>query len=128
MGWLGQGRREPARTVQSEVMQTEVDGQLPEFPGGLTGWILARLRSGPRARPRLQLIERIALAPHHSLALVQAEGRRFLVATSAEGGPAFYPLDSSPSDQDSHAADDQFPAASLHPGARVPAQQARASW
>jgi hypothetical protein len=24
---------------------------------------------------------------------VEAEGRRFLVATSAEGAPAFYPLD-----------------------------------
>ena len=27
------------------------------------------------------------------LALIEAEGRRILVATSAEGGPAFYPLD-----------------------------------
>ena len=38
-------------------------------------------------------MERIALAPRQSLALVEAEGRRFLVATSPEGAPAFYALD-----------------------------------
>lgn len=61
--------------------------------GGLAGWLWRRLRAGGRARARLTLLERIALAPKQSLALVEAEGRRFLVATSAEGGAAFYPLD-----------------------------------
>jgi hypothetical protein len=61
--------------------------------GGLTGWLLDRLRSTRRAQPRLALLERIALAPRQSLALVEAEGRRFLVATSPEGAPAFYALD-----------------------------------
>jgi flagellar biogenesis protein FliO len=61
--------------------------------GGVTGWLLSRLRTGERARPRLELVERITLAPRQSLALVEAEGRRFLVATSPEGAPAFYPLD-----------------------------------
>lgn len=61
--------------------------------GGLAGWLLERLRGVRRPRPRLALLERIALAPRQSLALVEAEGRRFLVATSADGGPAFYALD-----------------------------------
>ena len=61
--------------------------------GGLARWLIARLRGRKRAEPRLALLERIALAPRQSLALVEAEGRRILVATSAEGGPAFYPLD-----------------------------------
>jgi hypothetical protein len=61
--------------------------------GGLAGWLLGRLRSGGHARPRLQLLERIALAPRQSLALIEAEGRRLLVATSPEGAPAFYALD-----------------------------------
>lgn len=61
--------------------------------GGIAGWLLGRLRSGGRARRRLELVERIALAPRQSLALVEAEGRRFLVATSPEGAPAFYALD-----------------------------------
>jgi flagellar biogenesis protein FliO len=63
--------------------------------GGVTGWLLSRLRTGGggRVRPRLALVERITLAPRQSLALVEAEGRRFLVATSPEGAPAFYALD-----------------------------------
>jgi len=64
--------------------------------GGWAGWLLARLRSGGRRRPRLELVERIALAPRQSLSLVEAEGRRFLVVTSPEGSPAFYALDERP--------------------------------
>jgi flagellar biogenesis protein FliO len=60
--------------------------------GGLAGWVLARLRFQPRPQPSLALLERITLAPKQSLALVEAEGRRFLIATSAEGAPAFYAL------------------------------------
>jgi flagellar biogenesis protein FliO len=60
---------------------------------GLAGWLLVRLRRGPRSQPSLALLERISLAPRQSLALVEAEGRRFLVATSADGAPAFYALD-----------------------------------
>ena len=61
--------------------------------GGLAGWLLGRLKGRGRTQPRLELVERIALAPRQSLALVEAEGRRFLVATSPEGAPAFYALD-----------------------------------
>jgi hypothetical protein len=61
--------------------------------GGLAGWLLGRLRSVRGPQPRLALLERIALAPRQSLSLVEAEGRRFLVATSPEGSPAFYALD-----------------------------------
>jgi hypothetical protein len=61
--------------------------------GGVAGWLQGRLRGVGRARSRLELVERITLAPRHSLALVEAEGRRFLVATSPEGAPTFYPLD-----------------------------------
>jgi flagellar biogenesis protein FliO len=72
-------------------------GESRRVGGGLAGWLLSRLRnwmrSGGRRAPRLALLERIALAPRQSLALVEAEGRRFLVATSPEGAPAFYALD-----------------------------------
>jgi len=61
--------------------------------GGVAGWLIDKMRGRRRARPRLALVERITLAPRQSLALVEAEGRRILVATSAEGGPAFYALD-----------------------------------
>jgi hypothetical protein len=61
--------------------------------GGLAGWLLKRLSGVRRSTARLAVVERISLAPRQSLALVEAEGRRFLVATSAEGTPAFYALD-----------------------------------
>lgn len=60
--------------------------------GGLAGWLLRRLRGNSGTAPRLALIERISLAPRQTLALVEAEGRRFLVAASAEGSPAFCEL------------------------------------
>ena len=61
--------------------------------GGLAGWLMARLAHRRRPAQRLELLERITLAPRQSLALIEAEGRRLLVATSAEGPPAFYSLD-----------------------------------
>lgn len=67
--------------------------QTKAIASGLAGWLLERLLTPGRPKPRLALVERIALAPRHSLALVEAEGRRFLVATSADGAPVFYALD-----------------------------------
>jgi Flagellar biosynthesis protein, FliO len=65
--------------------------------GGLAVWLLEKWRgvrrSGGRSAPRLALVEQISLAPKQTLALVEAEGRRFLVASSVDGAPAFYPLD-----------------------------------
>ena len=68
--------------------------------GGLVAWLIARLRSGPQAREQrksqLALLDRISLAPRQSLALVEAEGRRFLIGTSPDSGPVFYPLEGTP--------------------------------
>ncbi len=61
--------------------------------GGLAGWLLKRLRPVTRTRPSLELVSRINLAPRQCLALVEADGRRVLVAMSADGAPAFYALD-----------------------------------
>ena len=71
--------------------------------GGIAGWVMARLAGSRKNAPRLALVERIALGPRQSLALVEAEGRRLLVATSAEGGPAFYMLDPRPTEQGSRS-------------------------
>ena len=61
--------------------------------GRLALWLLKRLRRAPGAQARLSLLERINLAPRQSLALVEADGRRLLVATSPESAPTFYALD-----------------------------------
>jgi flagellar biogenesis protein FliO len=60
---------------------------------GVAAWLMARLGGSRRKRARLELLERIALGPRQSLSLIEAEGRKFLVATSAEGAPVFYPLE-----------------------------------
>ncbi|MGA8727273.1 MAG: flagellar biosynthetic protein FliO [Terracidiphilus sp.] len=69
--------------------------EITETPltGGLALWLLERFRRIPRAQPRLALLERISVAPRQTLALVEADGRRFLVATSPDGAPTFYALD-----------------------------------
>jgi hypothetical protein len=64
---------------------------------GIFGWfrdLEVKMRAR-RLAPRLEVVERIALGPRQSLVLVEADGRRLLVATSAEGGAAFYALDAS---------------------------------
>jgi len=61
--------------------------------GGWAGWVIERLGGQSRPRARLELLERITLAPRQTLAMIEADGRRFLVATSAEGSPAFFSLE-----------------------------------
>lgn len=82
---------------QIEGMPTAGKGERGEFASerGLAAWLLNRLRRRPRREPRLALLERIALAPRQSLALVEADGRHLLVATSPDGAPTFYALDGS---------------------------------
>lgn len=90
-------------------------GQDAPATGGLAGWLLGRLRGAKCPQPRLAVVERITLAPRQSLALVDVEGRRFLIATSPEGAAAF------------HALDDR----AVRPAARVslpPGKTARRPW
>ncbi|MGA7243955.1 MAG: flagellar biosynthetic protein FliO [Terracidiphilus sp.] len=63
--------------------------------GGLAAWLLQRLQRLHRRAPkqaRLALVERISLAPRQTLALIEADGQRLLVATTPEGAPSFFPL------------------------------------
>jgi Flagellar biosynthesis protein, FliO len=63
------------------------------FQSGLRRGLGSAFRRSPRRAPRLALLERITLAPRQQLALVEAEGRHLLVATSPDGAPTFYALD-----------------------------------
>ena len=62
----------------------------------LAAWLLERLHRKPRPEPRLTLLERIPLAPRQTVSLIEADGRRFLIATAPDGSPAFQPLDPAP--------------------------------
>ena len=72
---------------------------------GLAGWLLNRLRRTSIRTPRLALVERINLAPRQTLALIEADGERVLVATSPEGAPAFYALRGRPGRRANSEAD-----------------------
>lgn len=61
--------------------------------GGFAAWLLAKLRREGSGQQRLVVLERVTVAPRQFVALVEAEGKRLLVATSPDGVPAFYPLD-----------------------------------
>jgi hypothetical protein len=74
------------------LLQNLKDSKQAFQPGGLAGWLMACFNQRKKRQPRLELIERITLAPRQSLALVEVEGRRVLVACSAESTPAFLPL------------------------------------
>jgi len=78
--------------LERELHVTNPKPETRPIVGGWAGWLLKKLRTSRRHEPRLQLLERITLAPRQSLALVEADGVRLLVATSADGGSAFYPL------------------------------------
>ena len=64
---------------------------LKDWPG-LRVWLLNRFRSRALKQPRLALVERINLAPRQTVALIEADGQRLLVAISPDGAPSFYPL------------------------------------
>jgi flagellar biogenesis protein FliO len=82
-----------AQTVNRKA-GSALESRPERAPGsGLAAWLLDRLRGAAGPKPSLVLVERITLAPRQTLALVEAEGRRFLIATSPEGAPAFHALD-----------------------------------
>ena len=64
---------------------------------GIVGRLLAWIQPRARSEARLTVLDRITLAPRQSLALIEAEGRRLLVATSPDAAPTFYALDGPPS-------------------------------
>jgi flagellar biogenesis protein FliO len=61
---------------------------------GALQWLFERLRARSRMQPKLAVLGRVNLAPRQFLTLVESEGQRLLVASSADGAPAFYPLNS----------------------------------
>jgi Flagellar biosynthesis protein, FliO len=101
---------------ERELQETDRKPDRNPAVGGWAGWLLRRVRATRRHEPRLQLLERITLAPRQSLALVEADGKRLLVATSADGGPAFYPLDG------------RTAGAGQRPAGENPRRSARVSW
>lgn len=61
---------------------------------GLAHWLLNRWQKRAVRKPQLSVLEKITLAPRQTLALIEADGQRLLLATSAEGAATFHLLNS----------------------------------
>lgn len=59
---------------------------------GLGAWLLERLQQRSVAEPRLRMLERIRVTPRQTMALIEADGERFLVAAGESGAPVVFPL------------------------------------
>ena len=64
----------------------------PDSRPGLGTWLLDLFHRRALREPRLAVVERITLAPRQTVALIEADGQRLLVAIAPDGAPAFYPL------------------------------------
>jgi hypothetical protein len=62
------------------------------FAAELLGRLRGLGRPAAARQQRLALVARIPLGPNQAVALIEAEGRQLLVATSGDGTPSFYPL------------------------------------
>ena len=65
---------------------------IPREQGSLAAFLLDRFHRRAQKEPRLSLVERINLAPRQTVALIEADGQKFLVASSPDGAPTFYAL------------------------------------
>ena len=83
-------KRAISLTCADQVCDWMCDWDSDGWRGGCSHGGTASAASRAAARTA---VERITLAPRQSLALVEAEGRRILVATSPKAAPAFYALD-----------------------------------
>jgi hypothetical protein len=85
----------PVRPPDAHDLPADPRAPAQTFGRRVAGRLLHWLRGTTRTRARLTLLERINLAPRHTLALIEAEGRHFLVACAADGAASFHPLDES---------------------------------
>ena len=94
---MDKGRRMPFedRALWTEKLH-RLAGTTVGLAGRLLGW-LQGMWSGrvqaAQARPRLAVLDRITLGPKQNVALVEVEGRRFLIATGPDGSPCFHALE-----------------------------------
>jgi len=91
--------------------------------GGTIAWLAHRWARSEGHPPRLAVIERLALSPKQVLLLVEADGMRLLISTSAEAPSTIFPLHGMP-------APVQAGRPILRPGSRVtrPQAEGRISW
>ena len=82
------------------------EGDLKAGSGGIVGWLLKRIRGEQRPRSRLTVLERVPLGTRQTLALVEADGHKILIAAAPECTPALFALENiDQSRSDVHSTD-----------------------
>jgi hypothetical protein len=88
-----------ALSLAVELRSTTPDKDQQKRPG-MAAWLAGCFRHRALNEHRLTMVEKINLAPHQTVTLIEADGQRLLVATSGDGTPSFYPLKDAASGSD----------------------------
>jgi hypothetical protein len=73
----------------------------PEMPRGLLGSLFSWIRGGAPARRQLRLVETVPLGEKRFVAIIHAQGRKYLVGGGASGVALLTSLDEPASQHDS---------------------------
>jgi hypothetical protein len=92
-----------ARATTRRVLPPEPDEIEPEMPQGLLGSLFSWLRGGAPARKQLRLVETVPLGEKRFVAIIHAQGRKYLVGGGASGVALLTSLDEPASQHDSIA-------------------------
>lgn len=86
-----------------QVFPPEPEEFKPEMPRGLIGSLVSWLRGGASARKQLRLVETIPLGEKRFVAIIHAQGRKYLVGGGTAGVALLTSLDEPASQSDSIA-------------------------
>ena len=92
-----------ARATTRRVLPPEPDEIEPEMPQGLLGSLFSWLRGGAPARKQLRLVETDPLGEKRFVAIIHAQGRKYLVGGGTSGVALLTSLDEPASHSDSIA-------------------------
>jgi hypothetical protein len=92
-----------ARATTRRVLPPEPEEFKPQMPQGLLGSLFSWLRGGAPARKQLRLVETVPLGEKRFVAIIHAQGRKYLVGGGTSGVALLTSLDEPASHSDSIA-------------------------
>jgi len=92
-----------AHATTRRVLPPEPEEFKPEMPQGLLGSLFSWLRGGAPARKQLRLVETVPLGEKRFVAIIHAQGRKYLVGGGTSGVALLTSLDEPVSHSDSIA-------------------------
>ena len=89
----GPGDAPLARATTRRVLPPEPDEIKQQMPQGLLGSLFSWLRGGAPARKQLRLVETVPLGEKRFVAIIHAQGRKYLVGGGTSGVALLTSLD-----------------------------------